>query len=183
MRRIIQKLWIVIVMLCVSIPATAYDFEVDGICYDITSFSDLTATASTVSENKDGKIVIPSSVEFSGKTLSVTAIGDGFVKNNQAITSLIISDGVREIGSFAFSGCLNLSDVSIPESVVVIKNNAFAECSKIRNITATGVETIGDHCFEGCTSIENVTFSTLLSEIGSFAFRYCDKIKIFLRKI
>ncbi len=70
---------------------------------------------------------------------------------------------------------MNLSDVSIPESVVVIKNNAFAECSKIRNVTAPGAETIGNHCFEGCTSIENVTFSTLLN-IPSYAFSGCSKL-------
>lgn len=175
MKTIVHKRWLLIAMLWVSTSASAYDFEVDGIGYDITSFTDLTATASSVSENIAGEIVIPASVEFSGKTLSVTAIGDGFVKNNQAITSLLISDGVREIGSFAFNGCLNLSDVSIPESVVVIKNNAFAECTKIRKVTAKGAETIGDHCFEGCTSIENVTFSTLLN-IPSYAFSGCSKL-------
>lgn len=162
-------------MLWLSFSAFAYDFEVDGIRYDITSFTDLTVTASSVSENVEGSIIVPSAVEFSGKTLSVTAIGDRFMESNQFITSLLISDGVREIGSFAFNNCLNLSDVSIPVSVVVIKNNAFAECTKIRNVTATGAETIGDHCFEGCTAIENVTFSTLLN-IPSYAFSGCSKL-------
>ncbi len=176
MKQINKKFWIFIAMLCASISSSAYDFEVNGICYDITSFTDLTVTASSVSENKAGEIVIPSSVEFSGKTLSVTVIGDGFMKNNQAITSLLISDGVREIGSFAFNGCLNLSDVSIPESVVVIKNNAFAKCTNIRNVTATGAKTIGDHCFEGCTNIRNVT-ATGAETIGGHCFEGCTSIE------
>lgn len=175
MKLVIQKLWTVMAMLWLSISASAYDFEVNGICYDITSFTDLTVTASSVSENMEGRIIVPSAVEFSGKTLSVTTIGDGFIDGNQFITSLLISDGIREIGSFAFNNCLNLSDVSIPESVVEIKNNAFAGCTKIRNVTALGAETIGEHCFEGCTSIENVTFSTLLN-IPSYAFSGCSKL-------
>lgn len=164
-------------MLWLDISAFAYDFEVDGIRYDITSFTDLTVTASSVSENMEGSIIVHSAVEFKGKTLSVTTIGDRFIESNQFITSLLISDGIQEIGSFAFNNCSNLSDVSIPESVVVIKNNAFAKCTKIRNIAATGAETIGDHCFEGCTSIENVIFSTLLN-IPSYAFSGCSKLNV-----
>lgn len=162
-------------ILCLSISASAYDFEVDGIRYDITSFTDLTVTATSVSENKVGEITIPFSVDFSGKTLSVTAIGDRFMENNQAITSIIISDGVREIGSFAFNSCSNISDVIIPESVIVLKSNAFAKCAGIRTVVANGVETIGDYCFEGCTSIENVSFSSLLN-ISSHAFSGCSKL-------
>lgn len=164
-------------MLCLSISVSAYDFEVDGIRYDITSFTDLTVTASSVSENMEGSILIPSSVEFSGKTLSVTTIGDRFMESNQFITSLLISEGVREIGSYAFNNCSNLSDVSIPETVGVINNHAFAECTKIRNVTAKGAEAIGDHCFEGCTSIESVTFSILLN-IPSYAFSGCYKLDV-----
>lgn len=162
-------------ILCLSISASAYDFEIDGIRYDITSFTDLTVTATSVSENKVGEITIPFSVDFSGKTLSVTAIGDRFMENNQAITSIIISDGVREIGSFAFNSCSNISDVIIPESVIVLKSNAFAKCAGIRTVMANGVETIGDYCFEGCTSIENVSFTSLLN-ISSHAFSGCSKL-------
>lgn len=163
------------VVLCTFTSASAYDFEVDGIRYDITSFTELTVTASSVSENMEGCIKVPSSVEFSGKTLSVMTIGDRFMESNQLITSLLISDGVREIGSFSFNNCSNLTEVTIPESVCVIGNNAFAECTNIRTVTAHGVMTIGDYCFEGCTSIENVSFSSLLN-ISSHAFSGCSKL-------
>lgn len=180
MKTTIQKLWMIIAVLWSSISAisaSAYDFEVDGIRYDITSFTDLTVTASSISENTEGSINIPSSVEFSGKTLTVMAIGDRFIEGNQKIMSLVISDGVIEIGSFAFNNCSNLSDVSIPESVIAIKSNAFAKCTNIKSIKANGTETIGDNCFEGCTSIESVSFSKT-ENIPVNAFSGCSKLTL-----
>lgn len=41
MKHIVQKLWMFMAMLWISISAFAYDFEVDGIYYNITSMADL----------------------------------------------------------------------------------------------------------------------------------------------
>ena len=49
MKTIKLLLTTIAVLLC-SVMANAYDFEVDGIRYDITSFTDLTVKASSLSE-------------------------------------------------------------------------------------------------------------------------------------
>lgn len=48
------------------------------------------------------------------------------------LTSVVISSGVKTVGSAAFSGCNNLSDVTIPNSVTFIDGGAFYLCSKVK---------------------------------------------------
>jgi hypothetical protein len=43
-------------------------------------------------------------------------------------------DGITEIGVGAFYGCKKLTSVTIPESVAIIKNNAFEGCTKLAKI-------------------------------------------------
>ena len=108
MKTTIQKLWISITMLCLSLQVSASDFEINGVLYTITSFTKLTVEASSISSNVTGDVTIPSTVTFKGKELAVTAIGSSFTYINNRITSITISDGVKEIGDWAFKNCSNL---------------------------------------------------------------------------
>ena len=54
---------------------------------------------------------------------------------NKQIIAIIIYTGVKNIGSYAFSGCSRLTSVTIPNSVTNIGNNPFGECEKLSEIT------------------------------------------------
>lgn len=78
----IKKLWLtsIAVLLC-SITASAHDFNVDGIYYNITSSTDLTvevsyrgSSSSYYSNEYRGAVTIPSTVTYNGNTYSVTII-------------------------------------------------------------------------------------------------------------
>ena len=67
-------------MLLACTGVHAYDFEKDGIYYNVTSLTDLTVEVTCeeeyASENSyRGDIVIPEQVEWNGKTFTVTGIG------------------------------------------------------------------------------------------------------------
>ena len=53
MKPIIHKLWMVMAVVCLSISASAYDFEADGIFYTITSTAELTCEVSGSSDRSD----------------------------------------------------------------------------------------------------------------------------------
>lgn len=78
MRTRFKKL-ILAVMLAISLPSFAHDFEVDGIYYSILSSN--TVKVSYEGENYDphtneytGSVTIPETVTYSGTTYSVTSI-------------------------------------------------------------------------------------------------------------
>lgn len=88
MKTIKQLLITVAVLLC-SVTANAYDFEVDGIYYNILSASDLTVCVTSGDNKYTGEVIIPSTVTYKSRTLTVKAIG-GHAFENCSIESISI---------------------------------------------------------------------------------------------
>ena len=49
----------------------------------------------------------------------------------------MIKEDVNKIGDYAFSGCENLTLITIPKSVVNIGNNAFNDCTSLTDVYYT----------------------------------------------
>ena len=54
---------------------------------------------------------------------------------NKGIQSVVIPEGVTEIGDNAFLDCSSLTSVTIPESVTYIGGGAFGDCSSLTSVT------------------------------------------------
>ena len=142
---------ITVAMLLCSVVANAYDFEVDGIYYNIHSMPDLTVQI-TAGENKySGEVIIPSTVSYKSKTLTVTSIGYEAFYKCDGLTSITIPNSVTSIWQRAFYGCSRLTSITIPNSVTSIGNGAFYGCSGLKSVTIpNSVTSIGDYAFYGC---------------------------------
>lgn len=78
----------------------------------------------------------------------------------RGIVSIIISEGVLEIGDKAFYTCTGLESVSIGNSVSVIGENAFYGCTSLKELTVgTGVVTIRNRAFFRCVDLETIRFN------------------------
>lgn len=94
-------------LLVASITTFAHDFQVNGIYYTILSSTDRTCEVSE-SPNKNYKesVDIPIRVTYSGKTYSVTGIGDRAFKSCYSLTSVTIPNCITSIGKDAFYNCM-----------------------------------------------------------------------------
>ena len=82
-----------------------------------------------------------------------------------------VPDGIKIIGASVFSDRLQLTAVNLPDSLVTIKNRAFAYCS-IRSIDIpASVETIGDEAFYGCRALSEVFIRGKQTAVGKNAFK------------
>ena len=143
--------------------ASAYDFEVDGIYYNVVSMSELTCEVTSGDNEYTGEVNIPEQVTYNKRTFSVTSIGHDAFKGCKGLTSVTIGNSVTSIGDFAFSWCSGLTGVTIPNSVTSIGYYAFSGCSNLASVTIpNSVTTIENYAFNGCTSLE-----TLIIEDGS----------------
>lgn len=72
------------------------------------------------------------------------------VFSNCGFTGMVLPDTLQTIESNAFSNCWNLYKVTICSDDIVIRNNAFSDCEKIRKLVfAKGVpKYLGDDLFE-----------------------------------
>ena len=132
MRTIFKKL-ILAMMLAISLPSFAHSFQVAGIYYWILSSTNRTVEVTfkggvplEYANEYTGSVTIPSTVTYSGKTYSVTAIGNGAFRECSGLTSVTIPNSITSIGYEAFYGCSGLTSVTIPNSVTSIGGDAFS---------------------------------------------------------
>ena len=88
-----------------------------------------------------------------------------------------ILDGVTFIDRFAFSGCTNVTSITIPVSVTSIDKYAFSGCLSLKSITIpVSVTSIDKYAFRGCSSLTSITIPNSVTEIGSYAFSDCSSL-------
>ena len=137
-----------------------------------------------------GKVTLPETVEEIGayafyKTAltslelpaSVRTVGERAFAMDTALESVILHEGLLEIGDFAFRGCSSLASIDLPATLSKIGRYAFYQCTALRSVTfREGLEEIGEYAFAGDIALGSVRFPATLSKIGSYAFRGCEAL-------
>ncbi len=76
----------------------------------------------------------------------------------------IIPESVTEIGSYSFSECKKLKEITIPKSILKINGNAFYDCTKLQDINfSEGLLRIEQYAFEDCISLKSVELPASLN--------------------
>lgn len=181
----INVFWLSLLMSLTALPVSAFDFEIDGIKYDITGANEV--CVSSGGDKKAEEIVIPETVTNDGTTYNVTAIGEKAFYLFK-MTSVTIPNSIKKIGNNAFRVCTNLSSINIPASVQEIGNNAFQLC---KNLSSVNINDVAAWCnIEFCDSLANPTTITTglylngnkvtelvipdgVTKIGKYAFFNC----------
>lgn len=94
------------------------------------------------------------------------------------IKNAVISDGVTNIGNYAFYYCTSLASVSIPISISDIGDYAFYACTSLANIPCLeNISQIGDYAFSLCHEVETIIIPSSVSSIGEGAFYDCRGVR------
>ena len=157
----------------------AYDFEVDGIYYNIygniVSVTDADGNRET--PNYSGDVIIPATVTYNGTTYSVTSIDRFAFYHCVELSSIDIPNSVTFLGESAFENCTRLTIFDIPNSVTRIDDYAFTRCSSLTNVNiGNSVKTIGYGAFSGCSSLAIIFIPNSVTYIGNFAFSGCSSL-------
>lgn len=121
------------VCMLLAAAASAADFTVDGVAYNILQGNQVEVTSLVDGQYAD-RIVIPSTVDFGRETFDIIAIGDRAFYMNEYLTSVVFPSSVESIGESAFYGCSSLFAITLPEKLASIGDNAFTN-SAIRNLS------------------------------------------------
>ena len=124
----------ILLAVLMSMPMFAYDFENNGIYYEIGLNNTVSVTEGNTKYS--GDIVIPSRVTYDGKTYSVASIGNNAFGGCGGLTSITIGNGVTLIGENAFWYCVGLTSVTIGNSVTYIDGWAFYGCKSLTTIVS-----------------------------------------------
>ena len=122
-----------------------------------------------------GYVVIPETVEYEGKTYSVTSIGFEAFSEESKVTGVIIPNSVTSIGDQAFRWCGSMDSVIIGNSVTSIGVEAFDYCSGLTSVKIpNSVTSIGNSAFSKCSGLKSVIIGNSVTSISDYAFAYCS---------
>lgn len=108
--------------------------------------------------NKNSRINISHIVDG----MMVTAIGDRVFADNERLVEIGIPKTVREIGDFAFAGCVNLRKVREINCVMPTKYRGLK---------------IQKQAFQGCNNLKSLELSSWIMLSGEQIFQRCHKLE------
>ena len=203
MKKKLLPLLLTVLMSMVGTKSFAHDIEVanaDGVTiYYVWINSNTELAVSYRGVNCDayfneytGDVVIPKSVEYGGKTYSVTSILKSAFDTCTGLTSITLPPTLTSIGDMAFADCSSLKAVHISDLAAWCKvenkglslRHLFLNGTEVKDlIIPDGVKSIGYRAFWGCKGMTSVTIPNSVTSIGDGAFIECSDITNIVSKI
>ena len=174
--------------LLLSLTAAAYDFEQDGIYYNINGNN---AIVTSGESPYGGDVTIPEAVVNDGKCYPVTAIAHSAFRGCSSLTSLAIPHTISAIDDYAFLGCTALAEAHITDleawCAIEFSSPIANPCYYAHHLFLNGDEVtrlaipdsvpeISAFAFYGCSAIDTIDIPASVMFIGKMAFADCPAI-------
>ncbi len=163
MKRILAVFLVLILAVC-AVPDVSFALTTSGYITDTISYTiDTDSGTLTIS----GTGAMPDCASNESNVWS----------RNSSVETVIIEDGITEIGKYCFYSNTYVKRVMIGDSVSRIGNRAFMGCSKLETVDCGGeLRRIEEFAFSGCKALQSFFFPETVEHIGSMAFYNCTKI-------
>ena len=182
-------------MLLCCVMVNAYDFEVDGMYYNLLSATDLTVEVTWGDNAYTGEVVIPSTITYQSRNLAVVGISSSAFYNDSALTSITIPQSIASIYDNSFEGCKSLKHLYIenydgheyhaPKDIAILVINRrnkspFCDCP-LESIHIgrgfTYLTTTHAPLFYQQTQLKSLTIGESFSEIENDMFNGCTSLE------
>lgn len=119
------------------------------------------------------EITIPANVEGLGSSAF-----EGSDAGTMPLEKVIFNGSkIMQIEPYTFKNCVNLKEITLPESLTIIDYSAFFGCSSLTKVVIPdNVFEIGKTAFLGCTSLTEATIGRSVRSIGEKCFDGCKEL-------
>ena len=157
--------------------STLVDLNINGICYDILSSTEVEVSSPRDNYYKDSLIIPETIVDKGGKEYAVVRIQKEACNYCENLKYVKLPATLREIGPFAFAYCSSLTEVVFPESLEKIEYFAFYQCGLTNVTIPEGLTKIEYEAFEENSNLKTVKLPNSITEIERQAFSKCYNLK------
>ena len=112
-----------------------------------------------------------------GSAVMITGYTGGSEFPDVIIPPMIDGLPVMTIQTQAFSGCTEITSVSVPASVSYIGANAFNRCTGLTAVTLNeGLRHLDANAFSGCSALTAIELPATLASVGGNPFQACTSL-------
>ncbi|MBQ4322637.1 MAG: leucine-rich repeat protein [Clostridia bacterium] len=123
-----------------------------------------------------------------GDTGTLTVNGSGAIPSyrytdapwkayRDSVTAIVVGEGITEVGERAFYWCKNCTQVTLPDSLVAIRQYGFNNLRSLQAITLPKHLRIIESCgFSECTALKSIVLPDSVTTVGSSAFSNCSAL-------
>ena len=160
LKKIFTNFIIISIILNIILPTIIFAENNDSVTYNSVIYQVLDE------DKKTAKVY-----GCSNKEITQANIRESVIINGSSYT-------VTEISALSFDSCTKLTNVSLPESIISIKNFAFGHCEKLIQINIPeSTKSIENYAFSNCKKLNNITLPDNLEVLGNSAFEYCESLE------
>ena len=114
----------------------------------------------------DGWLVYDDDTRETVRACAMAATGD-----------IVLPNSVKVIAMGAFSSCVNINSISLPEGLIDIQSHAFYDCYNLTTIEIPeGITALRYGTFYNCQNLQSVKLPSTLISIGEEAFEGCYQL-------
>ena len=125
-----------------------------------------------------------SRLSYIEENFSLALVGNGYAiteyigdLTNVHVPSTYQEKPIVSIETRAFYDCSKITEVSLPDTVNEIGEEAFGYCTSLKRIDISACKRIKGHAFIGCTSLTEMTIPNGVISIGEKPFAECSSLK------
>ena len=94
-----------------------------------------------------------------------------------SLENVTLPSNLQTIGASVFQGCSSLKSLSLPSSLKKINKNAFKNCASLMSLSLPGgVTQINESTFQGCASLTALGDMGNITTVGEYAFSGCKNL-------
>lgn len=128
-----------------------------------------------------GSVVDWCNIDFVNSDSNPMFYGKNFytMDNNQwtKLTTLDVPSSINKIKKYQFIGFECLTSINFSDNLEQIEENAFSNCTCIKEINLKNLNEIGSYAFSNCSELVDVKFTASIKRLGVGCFSYCTSIK------
>ena len=104
----------------------------------------------------------------------VTGIGDNFLSNCHALTSITLPEGLTSVGHGFLSYCESLTSATLPDGLTSVGDGFLDGCRGLTSLTLPeGLESVGEGFLIGCRGLTSLTLPDGLKSVGGEFLSSC----------